>query len=305
MAVMTEKWSENRLAEDAAKSIASFKESRIDEPEEQYIELFVKNFARVQHVIDASNNLLDLESEMPGLLGGGYYDVVRYLTAPPVSADDMKVLAELTTKDAPSKLKLPDNSSKVYRFVMRTLDVKRFGWVMERREPSAHEMRVALVSTSALLATQRMQTERKMAAKRKQEGDVRLYLIDKMGYTEVPTRVVSTAFDAPKAHEFCGESSVDGTNADFVIGLGDNRFMCMECKVSNSETNSFKRLNHEVVEKVVHWYESFGKNGVVCVGLLKGVFKVDNLKSAQAAGASIFWSHGLDELGKFIQKTYQ
>lgn len=80
--------------------------------------------------------------------------------------------------------------------------------------------------------------------------------------------------------------------------------MCVECKVTNSTVNSFKRLNHETVEKASHWYHALGTNGVVCAGLLSGVFSVDNLLAAQSEGVSLFWSHDLESIGSFIRMTY-
>ena len=94
---------------------------------------------------------------------------------------------------------------------------------------------------------------------------------------------------------------MSGKKADIVIGLADGRFMALECKVSNSEVNSFKRLNHETVEKVQHWGAAFGTNGVVGAAVLAGVFKVANLKDAQEEGVSLFWSFDLAPLGEFLK----
>jgi hypothetical protein len=58
------------------------------------------------------------------------------------------------------------------------------------------------------------------------------------------------------------------------------------------------------VEKATHWYHALGANGVVCAGLLSGVFSVDNLISAQREGVSVFWSHDLGSIGEFIKSTY-
>ena len=101
--------------------------------------------------------------------------------------------------------------------------------------------------------------------------------------------------------EFCRECKVGGKKADFVIGMADGRFMALECKATNSEVNSFKRLNHETVEKVQHWNTSFGTNGVVGAAVLAGVFKVANLLAAQDEGVSIFWSFDLAPLGDYLR----
>ncbi len=301
---MPEVWDKERLSNDAATSVEHFKESRITEPEQLYVNLFVDFAFKVRHVLDITGDLAELENKMSELVSDGYYDVVRYLTAPPTSEDDMYVIAELSSKSAPSKLALPSNVEKLCSFVSKTLDKKRFVWVGESREATEHERTTSVIATAALMATQRAQTLRRNLAKRNQEGALKRYLVDELGYKEVQTRRISTVIDAPKARQFCGETPVAGKKADVVVGLGDNRFMCVECKVSNSTVNSFKRLNHETVEKATHWYHALGANGVVCAGLLSGVFSVDNLVSAQQEGVSLFWSHDLDSIGDFIKSTY-
>jgi len=79
--------------------------------------------------------------------------------------------------------------------------------------------------------------------------------------------------------------------------------MAIECKVSNSATNSVKRLNNDAAAKAERWISQFGKAQVVPVAVLAGVFKVLNLEQAQDLGLTLFWSHDLDKLGAFIEST--
>ena len=109
--------------------------------------------------------------------------------------------------------------------------------------------------------------------------------------------------EGPRPGEvFRRETRVAGTKADVVLGLFDGRIMCLECKVSNSEVNSYKRLNHEVIDKVAKWTGEFGRQ---CVpgAVLKGCFKASNLVSAQGEGAFLFWSSSLDSLVDFVNET--
>ena len=98
------------------------------------------------------------------------------------------------------------------------------------------------------------------------------------------------------------ETKVAGTKADIVLGLFDGRIMCLECKVSNSEVNSFKRLNHEAVDKVFKWRAAFGEQ-CVSGAVLQDCFKTANLVSAQDAGAFLFWSSDLSPLVEFVNST--
>lgn len=79
--------------------------------------------------------------------------------------------------------------------------------------------------------------------------------------------------------------------------------MPIECKVSNSSTNSVKRLNNDAAVKAEIWIKDFGGLQVVPVAVLSGVYKLHNLEEAQRRGLSIFWSHRLSDLVEWIETT--
>lgn len=107
----------------------------------------------------------------------------------------------------------------------------------------------------------------------------------------------------PQPQQFCAECQLGERKADVVVRLHDTRLMPIECKVSNSATNSVKRLNNDAAVKAGYWLEQFGTSQVVPAATLAGVFKVLNLEQAQARGLALFWSHDLDKLGAFIKST--
>lgn len=90
------------------------------------------------------------------------------------------------------------------------------------------------------------------------------------------------------------------TRADLVVRMLDRRCLAVECKVSNSAVNSFKRVNHEALGKARRWLNQFGTAGVVPAAVLSGVFKPENLAAAQQGGLYLFWSHRPDDLREFI-----
>ena len=87
-----------------------------------------------------------------------------------------------------------------------------------------------------------------------------------------------------------------------VLGLFDGRLMAIECKVSNTRVNSFKRLNHEAVDKAVKWNNMFGANGIISACVLQGLYSPDNLEAAQD-DIYIFWSHDLGRLVDYVLST--
>ena len=122
-------------------------------------------------------------------------------------------------------------------------------------------------------------------------------------FTEVPTREVKTLHDAPVAGEFCRESLFGSRKADFIIGLPDGRTMALECKVSNSATNSIKRLNNDAAVKATTWRNDFGTVQVVTAAVLGGVYALRNLVEAQKRGLAIFWAHDLPAMIDWIRST--
>lgn len=79
--------------------------------------------------------------------------------------------------------------------------------------------------------------------------------------------------------------------------------MPIECKVSNSATNSIKRLNNDAAVKAGAWRNEFGELQVVPAAVLSGVYKLRNLNDAQRTGLTLFWVHDLDRLLEFIDQT--
>ena len=123
------------------------------------------------------------------------------------------------------------------------------------------------------------------------------------GLQEVPTRRINTLQQAPSVGQFCRESMFGSRKADFVVGLFDTRTMPLECKVSNSSTNSVKRLNNDAAIKAETWKNDFGLLQVVPAAVLGGVYNLHNLQDAQDRGLTLFWAHDLESMIEWIQST--
>lgn len=81
------------------------------------------------------------------------------------------------------------------------------------------------------------------------------------------------------------------------------RVLAIECKVSNSKTNSIKRLNNDAAVKAEYWLTQFGIRQVVPAAALAGVFKLLSLEQAQQRGLALWWTHDLAKLGEFIDQA--
>ncbi len=228
-------------------------------------------------------------------------EAVRYLAGPPISADDLKIVPDKRL----SRRALLTNSQtarQVIETVLLGLDRERFPWMAEKREPTKIERIVATTSTAVLIASRRVMTARANESKEEQEQRAKVALSES-GFTEAPPREIRTLHDAPAAGEFCGESLFGPRKADIIIRLWDYRVMPLECKVSNSSTNSVKRLNNDTAAKAVVWINKFGTIQTVPAAVLAGVFKRHNLEQAQDDGLTLWWSHNLDRMLQWIEET--
>ena len=302
MGINPPKWTAEEFEREAAQAIRHFRETRMHEPLEAYLDYVEEYRRQVETLIEETVDLTRLSNLAVELLTDPQQlTAIRYLASPAISEDDLKVLADAAL--TPKRLNAdPDMARRVIETVLMGLDRERFPWVAESREPTEGERATAVVSTAALIATQKVQTGRRNEAKKTQEGAV-ADALRAAGFTEVPTRAVTNMSHLPAHGEFCAEALFGSRKADLIVRLWDGRVMPTECKVSNSSTNSVKRLNNDAAVKARTWIQEFGTVTCVPAAVLSGVFKTRNLISAQADGLTLFWAHGLDRMISFINST--
>jgi len=228
----------------------------------------------------------------------------RYLAGPPISLDDLKTLVD-TESLAPAYLEQhPHLVERLVQTIRAGLDRRRFPWVSEQREPTSAERDAAIIASAALIATQRVATIRRTQGKKAQEELVRLALLD-YGLEEVAivSGIIQTLSQAPKPGQFCKEVVLGERKADLVVGLWDTRIMPIECKVSNSSTNSVKRLNNDAAVKAEIWTKDFGGLTIIPAAVLSGVYKRHNLENAQRRGLTIYWAHRLEDMTLWMDKV--
>ncbi|HUT09273.1 MAG TPA: XamI family restriction endonuclease [Thermoguttaceae bacterium] len=298
-------WTSKQLASDCCQATEIFRRKRMEEPLKDYVEAFDHYHANVEGLFKATVDLTRLDqAALDVLTDPKLLDAFRYLGGPPISDDDLKTIAEAASLN-PKKLREdPDAVSRIVRVVLMGLDRRRFPWVRERREPNENERNAAVLASAALMAAQRASTKRRSESKKEQEACVEAAFLG-AGLVKVPTRRVETVAQAPESGQFCAESLLGTRKADFILRLWDQRIMPVECKVSNSATNSVKRLNNDAAVKAETWKSDFGKTQVVPCAVLGGVYKLHNLEDAQRRGLVLFWAHDLEAMLDWIEKTRQ
>jgi hypothetical protein len=295
-------WTAEELKEESLKAVEVFRRRRVEEPLEEYLEAFDQYQGVVEELLESTVDLNELDSQLievvtdPNLL-----EALRYLAGPPISKDDLETVAEAVL--TPSRLKNnPAMARSIVEVIRNGLDRRRFPWVIEAREPTEAERSAAVLASAALLATRRLETNRRNNEKQRQELEVQDALA-RAGWTKVPTRTIHVLSGAPRPGEFCAESMLGKRKADLIVGLWDGRVMPIECKVSNSATNSVKRLNNDAAAKAEAWRIDFGATQVVPSAVLSGVYKLHNLVDAQSRGLRIFWAHDIERLVAWVNST--
>jgi hypothetical protein len=296
-------WTKEQLEADCLKSSAAFSKERLEEPLEDYLEAFDEYQGHIEEMLETTVDLSQLESTALDVLTDPHLlEAFRYLAGPPISQDDLKVLADAKSLSKGSLQSKPEDVQRLIGIVRQVLDRRRFAWVVEGREPTEAERSAAVMASAALMAASRTQTRRRTLGKEQQEAMVKAALKE-LGFTEVASRTIPNISHAPAPGEYCGESKLGTRKADIIARLWDHRAMPIECKVSNSSTNSVKRLNNDAAVKAASWKLDFGLRQVVPSAVLSGVYKIHNLLDAQDRGLTVFWAHDLKPLTDWITRT--
>ncbi len=292
------------LAELRLEAIKNFRAERLEEPLEEYLDAFDDYLEATEEFLEASVDLTQLEERAADIVTNkSRLKTLRYIAAPPISDDDLKTLAEVSSLAPGALKKNPAALRDIVQTVMVAIDRKRFTWDFTKgAEPSEQERSAAVLATAALLASAHVATKRRHAQQHGQEDQVRQALLG-IGYKEVKRRKIEAITDAPAIGEFCPESEVAGRKGDFVIRLFDGRVLVLECKSSNSELNSLKRLDNDTVAKARQWRERLGRSHIVAAAIIAGVYKLERLVAVQSDDLYLFWSHQMDGFIDFVQST--
>lgn len=299
-------WSHAELARDAAVGRADFRQRRLGEPLARYLAAFDATNPVLAPLVEQLELVLAAGPDGAALLSELCKSEVgrtafRYLGAPPISTDDLETLAE--TRLAAAAFTAGGEAAHRLLDVMRAIvDPRRFPWVAERRTATAAERDAARLATAVLVASQRVQTLRRGDEKAAVEGAVKGLLVG-MGWRPAEHRpaqgIQRLLTDSPAPRSFLTQTNLGADNADLIVRLDDDRLLAIECKGSNSEINSRKRLNKEAAQNARAWTGRFGSQIVAAVAL-QGVFKARYLEEAQDTPMAIFWSHRLEDLKDFV-----
>jgi len=282
-------WTDEQLGADRRRSIENFIAEWSARGTEQYRRVLTENIRLAADLLEATDDLLRFSSGQALADVPSRTNIARYLSGPPISSDDLDTLAD---QSVAKRKRLPrDLAQKAASLIAAAIDRDRFQWLFDDppRRPTVEERQAAIRWTAGLRAVQNVQTSNRSESSKRQEKAVEDVLLS-LGFAKVGSRPISIISELDTS-TFCRETTVVGTKCDLPVRLADGRLLLIECKVSNSSTNSVKRLSRECGNKAGEWRRQFGEQAITAA-VLAGVFKLNNLRDAQHNNRiAIFWEH--------------
>lgn len=257
---------------------------------------FAKREAR--KLVGASLRASKYLSDLPASLreNSAHTLAFRQMLAPPMSQDQFKLVCKEWSKTAENKGRslIAPAAEAVAKAIADRLDRGLVGWTGRDSKPTRREISTLLHVTSTLMATQKVATARRSRLASAQEYAVEALLTEN-GWTRLPSKLIDTrAAVPPKSFMRKTRFATDTTSpqeVDIACGLQATYVLAMECKVTNDETNSVKRIN-DVLKKATAWKAHWG-SFVVTAALLQGAVAPKDVQRLTDAGVHVFWSHDL------------
>jgi hypothetical protein len=260
---------------------------------------------QISAALRASSLLVDIPSAL--MESGQHMLVFRHITAPPISQDQFNLICRGWRK-ATEKPNGPKIKSDEAQFVAATFNERRSRaitpWIDANRPPQKREIRRLLWTIAPLIASQQIQTIQRNRAASIQERVVTSMLISS-GWTKTPSTLLDTRAALASKNFMHKTRYATATSTpqevDIAIGLKGTIVLALECKVSNDQTNSVKRIN-DVLKKSTAWKTHWG-SFVKPAALLQGVIAPKDIARLIDDDVEVFWTHDISKLQDFIQRN--
>jgi len=242
--------------------------------------------------------------EIPKGLGesGSHLTALRHLMAPPISQDQFALLCAEYRKQA------ENNGRSIHATAAEAISATFLSgrdrvltrWLNDNRQPTLTQIKNLLRGVVPLLSVQTTATVRRGRMSIEQENAV-VAMLTNRGWTKQSTGLISNLTDVQPQHFLHKTRFATKTRpqeVDIACGLPGTVFLAMECKVTNDQTNSVKRIN-DVLKKATAWQAHWG-SFVRTAALLQGVIAVKEVERLLEANVEVFWSHDLTAFEEWL-----
>lgn len=249
----------------------------------------------------ATNGLRDIYGALT--TSGSHALVLRHIFAPPISQDQLKLIAPLFPKQCEKKgTKL--SKAAAQQFADAFADRRdRFltPWLDTNQTPTKRQLKRLIDTVTPMISSQIFNTVRRNRLSDEQERAIEALLAVK-GWTKAPSMIVRSPADLAPSHYMrktkCQSSATATKEVDIACGLTPTLILAMECKVSNDATNSVKRVS-DVMDKVKAWKDNWG-NFIQTAALLQGVVLYKDVTRMLNSDVQVFWSHDLQPFSDWL-----
>lgn len=255
----------------------------------------------ILYALIATNGLRDIHGALTQ--SGRHIRVLRHLFAPPISQDQLKLIAPLYPKGAEktwTKL-APAAAAEFENEFLARRDKNLTGWLTTNSNPTKRQVKRVIDTVTPMISSQIFNTVRRNRLSDEQEKAVEGLLAAK-GWTKSSSTTVSTPADLPPLYYMRKAPTTASKTAtkevDIACGVRTNLILAMECKVSNDATNSVKRVS-DVLDKAKSWQTHWG-GFIQTAALLQGVVAYKDVVRLTNDNVLVFWSHDLEVLSDWL-----
>ncbi|MEA1942044.1 MAG: XamI family restriction endonuclease [Pseudomonadota bacterium] len=267
-----------------------------------WIEAYRMSRSLIAQALRASSMLQDIPSAL--VSSGGHLRAFRYMLAPPLSQDRLAIVcsAYVKSKEKTGKPYGAAEANELANFIIERLDPYALAVRSGGAEMPRTSVRQLMNKTGALIANQDLQTVTRNRLSDEQER-LTLKHLSQNGYSLLPPKQVSHRGGVSQLslmHKAkLAISSTNTQEVDIAVGMKGDHMLALECKVSNDQTNSIKRVN-DVIAKHHSWMSYWGAGFITTGALLQGVFSDKSIKKLEKEGIHIFWSHRISDLSDYV-----
>ena len=237
-------------------------------------------------------------------VNAGHTRAFRHMMAPPMSQDQFKLVCPQWSKAAENRNRAGvsiESAEAIGDAIQARIDPGIVRWRRTGSAPSRADVRTVLKVIPALMAQQLVATARRKRLAIEQESAV-VNLLEGEGWTRLPSKLIDQRAAVQTKHFMHKTRFATGIashqEVDVACGLKGTYVVAMECKVTNDETNSVKRIN-DVLKKASAWKNHWG-NFVLTAALLQGVVAPKDVQRLSDAGVQVFWSHNLSAFNDWL-----
>ncbi|WP_426683760.1 XamI family restriction endonuclease [Xanthomonas translucens pv. undulosa] len=230
--------------------------------------------------------------------------VFRYALAPPLSKDQFALCYPISKDIRKRQERALATANAFAQSIEDRRDKALTPWLSAGRKPTSQELKKFFWAIAPLLAQQQFATAQRNRLARLQESQI-VAILNECGWMKLPSSLLDTKAALPKKHYMhktrFATSTTTPQEVDVALGLPGTVVLAMECKVSNDETNSVKRVN-DVLKKAHAWKDHWG-SFVKTAAVLQGVIGAKDVMRLLDGGVEVFWSHDLPRFERWLSQN--